>query len=256
MPTSVIPIRNKYLCYYAAMRINKYLAEKQIASRRQADVLIKAKRVLINGSVAKLGAEVGPNDKVTVKSDSKEIGRIYFAYNKPIGVLTHSAKGSDMDISKMVRGRTEGAKVFPIGRLDKDSHGLIILTNDGRITSKLLDPEEHHEKQYVVETRDRVTTDFATAMERGVVIKEEYSKVTYKTKPALVEILGAKKFSIIITEGKKRQVRRMVEALRNEVRDLERVRIGSISLGKMEQNDLRRIRGKELERFLSELGIN
>ncbi len=237
------------------MRINKYLADQKIASRRKADEMIEAKRVLINGKVAKLGDQVLSTDKVTVKKDSKEIGHLYFAYNKPRNVLTHSAKGDDMDISKMIKGKTEGAKVFPLGRLDKDSHGLIILTNDGRITGKLLNPEENHEKEYIVETETKIDEAFAKALEKGVVIKEEYSKVTYKTKPCLVTILGYKKFSIVITEGKKRQVRRMVEALRNQVKDLTRVRIMNIKVGNLAQNSVRRIQGAELQEFLKELGM-
>jgi 23S rRNA pseudouridine2604 synthase len=237
------------------MRINKYLADQNIASRRKADEMIKANRVSINGKIAQLGDDVKPTDKVTVKKDSKEIGHLYFAYNKPRDVLTHSAKGDDMDINKMVKGKTEGAKVFPLGRLDKDSHGLIILTNDGRITGKLLNPEENHEKEYIVETETKIDEAFAKALERGVVIKEEYSKVTYKTKPCLVTILGYKKFSIVITEGKKRQVRRMVEALRNQVKDLTRVRIMNIKIGAMKENTVRRITGGELQQFLTELGM-
>lgn len=237
------------------MRINKYLASKQIASRREADRLIAAKRVLINGSLAKLGDDVKDTDKVTVKKDSKEIGHLYFAYNKPVGVLTHSAKGEDMDISKMVRGKTEGARVFPLGRLDKDSRGLIILTNDGRITGRLLDPEEGHEKEYIVETRDKIDERFVSALERGVVIKEEYSKQTYKTKPCIVTILGQKKFSIILTEGKKRQVRRMVEAMHNEVKNLARIRIMNIALKSQAENTVRRLKGAELTQFLQELGM-
>ncbi|MES2223762.1 MAG: pseudouridine synthase [Patescibacteria group bacterium] len=237
------------------MRINKYLAEQNIASRRKADEMIKAKRVSINGKIAQLGDDVKPTDKVTVKKDSKEIGHLYFAYNKPRDVLTHSAKGDDMDINKMIKGKTEGAKVFPLGRLDKDSHGLIILTNDGRITGKLLNPEENHEKEYIVETETKIDEAFAKALEKGVVIKEEYSKLTYKTKPCLVTILGYRKFSIVITEGKKRQVRRMVEALKNQVKDLTRVRIMNIKVGAMKENTVRRITGGELQQFLTELGM-
>ncbi|MDB5203977.1 MAG: hypothetical protein JWP09_5 [Candidatus Taylorbacteria bacterium] len=237
------------------MRINKYLADQNIASRRKADEMIKAKRVSINGKIAQLGDDVKPTDKVTVKKDSKEIGHLYFAYNKPRDVLTHSAKGDDMDINKMVKGKTEGAKVFPLGRLDKDSHGLIILTNDGRITGKLLNPEENHEKEYIVETDTKIDEAFAKALEKGVVIKEEYSKLTYKTKPCLVTILGYRKFSIVITEGKKRQVRRMVEALKHQVKDLTRVRIMNIKVGAMKENTVRRITGGELQQFLTDLGM-
>lgn len=237
------------------MRINKYLAVKQIASRRKADELIKAKRVLVNGKLANLGDDIKESDRVTVKADSRDIGPIYFAYHKPKGVVSHSAKADEKDIAQMIRGKTEGAKVFPLGRLDKDSSGLIILTNDGRITGKLLNPEENHEKEYIVEVKEKLVENFALQMERGIVIREEYSKDTYRTKPCLVSILGPKKFSITVTEGKKRQVRRMVETMRNEVRDLTRIRIMNISLGKLPENTLRRIKGAELQEFLKELGM-
>lgn len=237
------------------MRINKYLASKQIASRRKADELIKSKRVLVNGKPAKLGDDIKENDKVTIKNDASDIGPIYFAYNKPRGVLSHSAKAEEMDIAKMVKGKTEGAKVFPLGRLDKDSSGLIILTNDGRITGKLLNPEENHEKEYIVEVKEKLVDNFASLMERGVVIREEYSKETYRTKPCIVNILSPRRFSITLTEGKKRQVRRMVESMRNEVEGLTRIRIMNISLGKLPENSLRRIKGAELQEFLQELGM-
>lgn len=238
------------------MRINKYLAQNNIASRREADRLIESKKVFINGKLARLGDDVSDTDKIEIKKDKKDIGRLYFAYNKPTGVLSHSAKGDDVDIAMSVKGRTEGAKVFPIGRLDKDSHGLIILTNDGRITGKLLNPEENHEKEYVVITRDKIDEDFISKLETGVIIKDEYSKQKYKTKPCIVKILGLKKFSITLTEGKKRQVRRMVETLRNEVRDLLRIRIMNIDLKDLKENNLRRLRGMELSNFLKELGLN
>lgn len=238
------------------MRINKYMADKQMCSRRKADELIKLKRVLINGKVAVLGTDVLPTDKVTIKRDSKEIGPLYFAYHKPKEVLTHSAKGEDMDVAKMVKGQTLGAKVFPIGRLDKDSSGLMILTNDGRITDKLLNPEGDHEKEYIVETTKTIDQNFAKALERGIVIKEEYSKTTYKTKPCLIRLISSKKFSITLTEGKKRQVRRMVEAMKNGVKDLIRVRIMNIELDDMPANKVRRIQGRELEEFMIELGMN
>ncbi len=238
------------------MRINKYLADKNIASRRKADEMIKAKRVLINGRIAVLGDSVCEADTITVKKDKNDIGTLYFAYNKPKDVLSHSAKGSDFDIQKMVKGRTDGAKVFPIGRLDKDSHGLIILTNDGRITKQLLNPEENHEKEYIVQTKLKIDEKFIRSIEKGVTIKEDYSKKTYTTKPCLAKILGQKKFSLVITEGKKRQIRRMVEALRNEVTDLMRVRIMNIELGNLKENGIRRITGEDLQHFLNDLQMN
>jgi 23S rRNA pseudouridine2604 synthase len=239
------------------VRINKYLAEKQYASRRGADELIKQKRVLINGTVAVLGDTVGPDDTVEVKKSILDKEPIYIAYNKPVGVLTHSAGEHEVDIQEaiipLLKGSLHNAKLFPIGRLDKDSHGLIILTNDGRITKKLLDPEEHHEKEYVVETANRLPNNFAELMSRGVQISDE--GVPYKTKPCVVRIINERKFNIILTEGKKRQIRRMCEACGAQVKDLMRVRIMNIKLGYLSDNNVRKIKGEELETFLSTLGI-
>lgn len=240
------------------MRINKYLADQQYASRRGADELIKSKRVYINGRLAVLGDEVSETDVVEVKKSVLDRDPLYFAYNKPVGVLTHSAGEGEIDIQKaitpLLKGQLHGAKLFPIGRLDKDSHGLIILTNDGRITGKLLDPEEEHEKEYIVETAHKLSNNFEGLMERGVTITDgEGNK--FKTKRCIVRILGDKKFSIVLTEGKKRQIRRMCEACGAEVRDLMRVRIMNIELGYLSDNNLRKIKGAELQQFLKELGV-
>lgn len=242
----------------APVRINKYLAEQQYASRRGADELIKSGRVTINGRLAVLGDTVSSSDKVEVKKSILDKEPIYVAYNKPIGMLTHSAGPGEQDIATaiipLLKGQLHGAKLFPIGRLDKDSHGLIILTNDGRITGKLLDPEEDHDKEYVVETVHKLPNNFQMLMERGVTISDgEGNK--YKTKRCVVRLLGDRKFSITLTEGKKRQIRRMCEACGAAVKDLMRTRIMNIELGYLSDNNIRRIKGEELEVFLKELGV-
>lgn len=251
------------------MRINKYLADKQYASRRGADELIKNKQVFINGRLAMLGDTVSDADKVEVKSSgaSKTETKnkpVYYTYNKPVGVLTHSAQEDEIDIKMLLDKMpakafgAENAKskpaLFPIGRLDKDSHGLLILTNDGRITSKLLDPEENHEKEYIVETKNRLPMNFDMQMERGIVIEDGNGK-KIKTKPCIVKMISDKKFSITLTEGKKRQIRKMCEALKAQVVDLFRVRILSIKLGHLSENNLRKIKGEELDDFLKEIGV-
>jgi 23S rRNA pseudouridine2604 synthase len=241
------------------MRINKYLAEKQYASRRKADELIQAGKVFINGKKAVLGDTVLETDKVEVKLTGKEIQPVYFAYYKPIGVVTHSPQGDEVDIKTVIqpllKSNDKALNLFPIGRLDKDSHGLLIMTNDGRITSKLLDPEEQHEKEYIVETKERLPLNFELRMEQGVTIEDGNGK-KFKTKPCVVRILGDRKFSIILTEGKKRQIRRMTEALGPHVTDLKRIRIMNIELGHLSPNTLRKIKGEELAEFLHELGIS
>jgi 23S rRNA pseudouridine2604 synthase len=136
-----------------------------------------------------------------------------------------------------------------VGRLDKDSHGLIILTNDGRITDRLLNPNAAHDKEYIVKTKYPLRDSFRTHMEAGVDIEG------YMTKPAKVKILGEKSFAITLTEGKKHQVRRMVVAMHNEVEDLKRSRVLNIKIGKLNAGDFRTIEGEELKEFLKALGL-
>jgi len=216
------------------MRINKYLALKNHATRRGADELIKKNLVLINGRFAVLGDKVNEEDNVEVRANKKAKVYEYYAYNKPIGMQTEAINISGL---------------FPIGRLDKDSHGLIILTNDGRITDRLLNPKHVHDKEYVVETKEKLRSNFKEKMEAGVQIENE------QTEPCKVKILGDKKFSVILTEGKKHQIRRMCSALFTEVEDLERIRIINIALGKLAPNQTRKIEGEELKTFLKSLGL-
>lgn len=222
------------------MRINKYLADKDIASRREGDLLIKEGKVFINGKKALLGAQVLETDIVEVRNNDKE--NVYFAYNKPIGIVTSTPQGNEIDIIHHTKFPTD---VYPVGRLDKDSHGLIILTNDGRITKKLLDPDAEHEKEYEIIVDHPIDEDFIQAMSLGVEI-ETNKKVKHHTKPAELTKLSAKKFSIIITEGKNRQIRRMCEVLGYEVVDLKRVRIGEIVLGKLKEGEYKKIQPESL----------
>jgi len=212
------------------VRINKYLADKKIATRRGADELVKKKKVFINGKRAELGDRVREIDKVEVKGADKK-AYLYYAYNKPAGVETDSPR--------------EG--LFPLGRLDKASHGLLILTNDGRITDQLLNPKYFHEKEYLVKTSTKLRSNFKQKMEAGVDIEG------YKTKPCKVEILNEHAFRVILTEGKKHQIRRMCANLFQEVANLKRERIMNIKLGKLNPNALRLIKGEELATFLNQV---
>lgn len=225
------------------MRINKYLAHKNYCTRREADTLITAGKVLINGKPAQLGDKVNENDNVQVKFRVKK--HRYFAYNKPRGVITHSPEEGETDI----RQSLPLVGVFPIGRLDKDSNGLIILTDDGRITDKLLNPDFAHEKEYIVSTREELPENFKPKMEAGVNIEG------YVTKPAIVKVLSPKKFSIILTEGKKHQIRRMVAFFGLATSSLERVRVMNIRLSGLKQGEYRPILGQELATFLKSLGF-
>jgi len=237
------------------MRINKYLALKKISTRREADELVENKKVFINGKLAVLGSKVNEGDVVEVKgAKTKEYK--YFAYNKPIGLETNSPRE---DLS-------------PLGRLDKNSHGLLILTNDGRITDQLLNPKYFHEKEYVIKTSNKLRSSFKKKMEAGVNIDPVRSRSPrgdrstpvfgraasnevegYLTKPCKVKILNDFTFKIILTEGKKHQIRRMCSALFQEIADLKRERIMNIKLGNLISNGLREIKGEELKIFLNSL---
>jgi len=225
------------------MRINKYLAHKNYCTRREADALIAAGKVLVNGKTALVGSKINEKDHVEVRFRVKKYR--YFAYNKPRGVITHSPDEDERDIRQSI----PLVGVFPVGRLDKDSNGLIILTDDGRITDKLLNPEYEHEKEYVVTTKEELPENLAVKFEKGVNIEG------YHTKPAAVKVLSPKKFTITLTEGKKHQIRRMCSAVGLVVGTLQRTRIMNIRLSGLQEGQHRPILGQELTTFLKSLGF-
>lgn len=234
------------------MRINKYLAHEGIATRRAADELVAKKKVIINGRVAVLGDKVEKTDKIEIVGTTTTKKLLYFAYNKPVGVITHSPQLGEKDIQQSVRAKgkdSEMQDVFPIGRLDKDSSGLIILTNDGRVTDRLLNPDYDHDKEYQVRTLDPLRESFRKTMEAGVNIEG------YLTAPCAVRKTGPNSFNITLTEGKKHQIRRMVAALHNQVVGLERTRILNIRLDNLKSGAWRPLQGEELATFLATLGV-
>lgn len=229
-------------------RINRYLAFKGLSTRRGADELIAKGLVTINGKVAKLGDKVVDTDTVVVSQKVLEktaLGRRYIAYHKPRGVST-DPQGD----SRSIRSELPALRgLFPLGRLDKDSHGLIILTNDGRLTERLLAPSRAHEKEYHVRIDKPVTDTFIRHLERGVMIEG------YKTKPAKARRAGETIFNITLTEGKKHQIRRMCAAEGRKVLDLERIRIMNIKLGDLKEGAYREITGSELSALLKAIGL-
>lgn len=225
------------------IRINKYLADKGIATRRKADELVSQGKILINGKVAKLGDQVWEDDKVEVKG-MKEEKLVYYAYNKPVGITTIGKQPGEEEIKDITQFPI---KVFPVGRLDKDSSGLLIMTNDGRITKKLLDPKYDHEKEYIVEVNHPIEHTFMVRLRDGVKLGKEI------TKKAKVRKIDKYTLEIIITEGKNRQIRRMCASFNYDVRSLKRIRVMNIELGKLKSNYYREIKGKELEEFLKKV---
>jgi 23S rRNA pseudouridine2604 synthase len=228
------------------MRINKYLAHKGVATRTGVDELITHQKILINGKIAKLGDKVLETDRVEVRGVHTKKKYVYLAYNKPMGVVSTNPQDEEKSIMKNIKLDT---KVFPVGRLDKESHGLIILTNDGRITDRLLNPIYNHEKEYVVEVDRKFTPAFLKHMQDGVDIGE------CVTKPAVTKKIDEKTFSIVLTEGKNRQIRRMTEKLGYTVRDLQRIRVQNVELGKIPFNSYREITGEELDKFLKSIDL-
>ncbi len=218
------------------MRINQYLAWQKHSTRRGGDELVQKKQVLINGRFAELGDKVNEKDFVEVLKNKKPKSCLYFAYNKPEGETTDTP----IFLNK---------EIFPLGRLDKDSNGLMLLTNDGRVTDRLLNPEYAHEKEYIVTVQEKLRPNFKQKMEAGVNIEG------YLTKKCKVEILNSFTFKITLIEGKKHQIRRMCVALHNQVKNLKRTRIMNIELGNLPPGSHRAIGGEELNTFLKNLGL-
>ncbi|MEM9336489.1 MAG: pseudouridine synthase [Patescibacteria group bacterium] len=231
------------------VRLNKYLAHEGIASRREADALIAAGKVFVNGEKAELGTKVTSADEVTLTGTQKT--KKYLAYYKGRGVITHSPGENETDIMEKLAADYGITDVNPIGRLDKDSEGLILLSTDGRITGPLLDPEANHEKEYDVTVDKPINQWFLRHMAEGVDIEG------YQTKPTAITAneKNRKRFRLILTEGKKHQIRRMCAALGYQVQDLKRVRIVNIELGDLKPNQFRNIKGGELAKLLHSLAI-
>ncbi|MCD4826231.1 MAG: 23S rRNA pseudouridine(2604) synthase RluF [Acholeplasmataceae bacterium] len=206
-----------------ATRINKYLSEVGYCSRRAADRLIEQSKVKINGQIASLGDQVSDGDKVSVNGQqiNPHNDFVYIALNKPIGITSttdRNIKGNIVDFMNYPR------RIFHIGRLDKDSEGLILMTNDGNIVNEILRAENAHEKEYIVDVDHTLTSDFISKMSKGVPILDSY------TKPCVVEKVSPTRFKIILTEGMNRQIRRMCEYFGYSVTSLKRVRIMNIKL--------------------------
>lgn len=234
------------------MRINKYLAHMSFASRREADALIAKGSVYVNGVKATLGTKVAKGDKVTVgktavsSSAVAKEGNRYFAYYKPVGITTTK----EVDAPDILSVAKFPVPVFPVGRLDKDSEGLILMTNDGRVTEKLLHPRFYHEKEYRVELNRPINNTLLRGLKSGLHVGG------FRARPAQVRKADSPDtIDIILTEGQNRQVRRMVKAFGFSVLSLLRFRIENIELGDLNPGEHREVRGEELAEFLKRLQL-
>lgn len=232
------------MCYI--VRINKYLSESGITSRREADKWIAAGRITINGEVAELGSRVEDGDDVRVDGNPVKLSQeyVYIALNKPAGITSTTERHIKGNIIDFVN---HPQRIFHIGRLDKDSEGLILLTNDGDIVNEILRAENKHEKEYIVTVDKPLTPEFLKHMAQGVEILET------KTLPCKVSQLSRNVFKIILMQGLNRQIRRMCSALGYNVRKLERTRIMNIQLNNLPRGQWRDLTQKELKELFWEL---
>lgn len=227
------------------MRINKYLSWKGYSTRRDADKLIEKRMVTINGRFAELGDQVQATDAVLVRKNKKALNYVYYAYNKPRGIVTDvSRKGGVIDIMQKVNL----TGVSPVGGLDANSEGLVILTNDRRITDRLLNPSHEHMKEYTVKTTAPLRTSFKVKMEAGIVVDKQ---APIKCR---VEILGEDMFRIWMTDNGN-NIRKMCDLFHTQVATLTRTAILNIKLDRLAPNSWRQIQGDELSTFLKSLGL-
>lgn len=243
-----------------AIRLNKYLSEAGVCSRREADRLIEAGKVFVDGQPAVMGMRVSSGQEIRVGKKivgGKKEGQVLLAVYKPPGVICTTDRREKRNIVDYVG---YPIRVFPVGRLDKDSEGLILMTNNGELVNRIMRASNYHEKEYLVTVDKPVTDAFLSRMAEGVHIrKEERGKVLLDavTRPCQVEKTGKCSFRVILTQGLNRQIRRMCEALGYHVTGLKRVRIINIALRGMKPGTWRKVTGQELadlEECLKESG--
>ena len=233
-------IREEFLQKKEPVRLNKYLSEAGVCSRREADRLIESGRVTVDGQRAQTGMRITPGQVVKVgrKVVSKQDEMIVLAVNKPRGIVCTEER---RERNSIVRFLDYPVRVTYIGRLDKDSRGLLLMTNNGDIINKMMRAANYHEKEYKVTVDQEITPEFIEKMSSGVPILDTV------TRPCRVEKIGKYTFSIILTQGLNRQIRRMCEALGYQVRDLVRMRVMNIRLGSLKEGQYRKVTDEELE---------
>lgn len=226
------------------IRLNKYISESGICSRREADKFIEAGKVYVNGLLAEVGTKVTSTDTVVVNGTTikPKHKKVYIALNKPVGITCTTETHIPGNIITYIN---YPERIFPIGRLDKPSEGLIFLTNDGDIVNKILRAGNNHEKEYIVSVDKPITKEFIATMENGVPI---LNTITQKCK---VKKIGKCTFNIILTQGLNRQIRRMCEYLGYTVTSLKRIRIMNVSLGSLPVGKWRYLKENELSTILA-----
>ncbi len=233
-------IKEEFLQKTEPVRLNKYLSEAGVCSRREADRLIESGRVTVDGQKAQTGMKITPGQVVRVgkKTVSRQDDMIVLAVNKPRGIVCTEEK---REKNSIVRFLDYPVRVTYAGRLDKDSRGLLLMTNNGDIIDRMMRGANRHEKEYKVTVDKEITEEFLKKMSEGVPILDTV------TRPCRVSRIGKYTFSIVLTQGLNRQIRRMCEALGYEVKDLVRVRVMNIRLGSLKEGQYRKLSDEELE---------
>lgn len=228
-----------------SLRVNKYLTACGFCSRREADRLVADNRVTIGGVAATMGAQVLPGQEVMVdgKPVKEKQGFVYIALNKPVGITCTLEQDVPGNIADFMQHKE---RIFPIGRLDKDSSGLLLLTSDGDIVNKILRAENNHDKEYIVQVNHTITPAFLQKMAQGVEITNMRTKTRELTKQCVVEKLTPTSFKLVLTQGLNRQIRRMCTELGYRVLSLQRVRIMNIHLGNLQSGQWRYLTPEEL----------
>jgi len=228
------------------MRLNNFISSTGLCSRREADEMIKQKKVKVNGQIAELGYIVKPDDKVEVNGKVLEEKKdhVYIALNKPVGITCTTERHVEGNIIDFVN---YPERIFPIGRLDKDSEGLILLTSDGSIVNEILREENNHEKEYIVMVNKKITSSFIKNMSRGVKIYNPVKNEYTITKSCKVFKINDRTFKIILSQGLNRQIRRICNQLGYKVISLKRIRIMNISLKDLPVGKWRYLTEEELK---------
>lgn len=238
------------------MRLNKYISDGGCCSRREADRLIAAGRVTVNGKTASMGMQAEPGDIVAVDGKTVDCGcgesKLVYAFYKPEGIITTMAAGEPEGLYLFLKDRGISRRVYPVGRLDKESCGLLLLTNDGELTNSILKTSNNHQKEYVVKVNKDITPDFIKGMGAGVVITDASTGRKITTRKCTVRRNGKRTFTIVLCQGLNRQIRRMCGAFGYEVLELKRIRIMNIKLNGLKEGEIRKITEEE-EKKLREL---
>lgn len=232
------------------VRLNKFLSEKGICSRREADRLVDEGKVMVNGVCAVMGQKVSSADEIVVdgkKVSTKQVKPVLIAVNKPAGIVCTTARfEGEKNIVDMVKYST---RIYPIGRLDKESEGLILMTNLGELANEISKASNSHEKEYVVTVNNQVTESFLDKMRRGMHLEE----LNADTMPCVCTKTGNREFHIILKQGLNRQIRRMCAACGYRVETLKRIRIMNIHLGNIPQGNFRNVTDAEFDKLIKML---